>query len=1365
MIAAKAFDPVLGVDIHIIQPPGPVPPVPIPHPFIGILLDPFDFAPIIGSTVSVNGLPRATAGTGGRCLPPHIPIGGVFVKPPANECDIFMGSSTVLADDEPFSFLGMPAISCHCIGMPPIPRLKKKRRVKSLVLPTTVVLAIPMGAPVLVGGPPTISMMALGMKAGMALLGAAFKKLMKTKLARRIKDKFKRKAKAQNAKCDRPGEPVDPVTGHAALELLDFVVAGSPEIRWERYYNSGWSETQGPLGYGFRHSFHHELRVAETHAVYTDPGGSALEFTRNRGTGSAPEPVAGYRFTRTGFGRFTLEHAGVGVMVFRHWQPESAPRLESLQQAGGSAAFEYDDRGTLTRIHRRCAEVGDEIHIRNDGEGRITELWHRRNQDPWSRLAAYTYDAAGCLTEWSDAFGATGSFSFDEQRRMTRRTDRNGYTFTYRYDSSGRCIESYGEDGLWHVRLQYELDCTLVTEADGGVWTYDYDDAGTVIRIVDPYGGVKHRVPGDDGRIIEEIDSGGRVTRWEYNRTGRHSGLLDRWGARLPPKDESPKVPNTLAHIVPDTARGLEWGTIPGVIRPAPMAVRGDALANLRMIPGSVTSGRENIESVVRDPLGRTLQRSDSAGRVERYQYDSEGNVRAYWDPDGRAYQFTTTSWNLEGMRIDPLGAVTRLEYTPREKISRLIDANGNESAYTYDRKDRIISVARNGGTRERYVYDVGDRLTEKRDGRGSLLLSFEIGPNGLHSQRRLASGAVHTYRYDPLGNFIEASTEAAKVLLDYDALGHLTRDERDSLGVRHGYEKGRRQRSAYFDRFMFRYTSLADGSLRVDTPVGQATRILHTDDGMLLTEFGNGTNCLTSYDRLGRCVGRAIWREAGGPFWQLRYDYSAAGEVRRIVDSKRGATQFEYDAAHRLIVARAARNGERRFAYDPAGNLIAIPGSPALTYVSGNRLRHDSKAFYAYNDRDHLAERVEFDGRRTIYRYDSMDMLVSISTSGTAALEWTADYDGLCRRTIKRHGEAETRFFWDDDRLGAEVGPSGAVRVYVYPDQTAFLPLMFVDYDSLDANPSSGRPYYIVHDQVGLPLVIEDAHGATVWRAEDVDPYGRITVAAGNRVTYNLRFPGHYLDPETGLHYNRFRYYSPELGRYLQSDPAGQSGGVNLYAYPANPLLDVDVLGLNHDKKADANSQDGNAKKGSETETPEQKRERLKKKGEERAKQKREELREKAIDDAIADADASGKLKRLTPEERKWLESDPRHKRLAVDPDGDGSYRVGEAQSALKAEADGTLKSPVRRATKKADPNEAGADIIDGDDKLWDHKDASMGADDIAETANPPKGDKENVLVDGREMNKTDPAKLDKLEEDVGNKLGPDAGEVIVVR
>ena len=187
MPAAKHFDPVLGVDIHIIQPPGPVPPVPIPHPFIGFLIDPFDYLPVIGATIYIGGLPRATAGTAGFSLIPHFPIGGMFVKPPANECEVFMGSLTVNFDGEPATYLALPVLSCQDIGIPPPFRLKKKSKTKSLVLPTSVVLAIPLGKSILIGGPPTISLMALGMRAGFSALGKGFRKLRKLKKGKRLK--------------------------------------------------------------------------------------------------------------------------------------------------------------------------------------------------------------------------------------------------------------------------------------------------------------------------------------------------------------------------------------------------------------------------------------------------------------------------------------------------------------------------------------------------------------------------------------------------------------------------------------------------------------------------------------------------------------------------------------------------------------------------------------------------------------------------------------------------------------------------------------------------------------------------------------------------------------------------------------------------------------------------------------------------------------------------------------------------------------------------------------------------------------------------------------------------------------------------
>ncbi len=209
MPAAKHFDPVLGVDVHIIQPPGPVPPVPIPHPFVGIVMDPFDYIQVtvpvpipfvgvvpvpLGASVHVNNVYRAIAGTMGKCLPVHIPIGGVFVKPPANECEMFMGSSTVEFDGDAASHTMHPALSCQCIGMPPIPRLnpKKKGKVKSLVLPTCMVLPIPTGPPVLIGGPPTISLMALGFKLGFAAAGAVAHRLARSGIGRAAQAGFKK---------------------------------------------------------------------------------------------------------------------------------------------------------------------------------------------------------------------------------------------------------------------------------------------------------------------------------------------------------------------------------------------------------------------------------------------------------------------------------------------------------------------------------------------------------------------------------------------------------------------------------------------------------------------------------------------------------------------------------------------------------------------------------------------------------------------------------------------------------------------------------------------------------------------------------------------------------------------------------------------------------------------------------------------------------------------------------------------------------------------------------------------------------------------------------------------------------------------
>jgi RHS repeat-associated protein len=137
-----------------------------------------------------------------------------------------------------------------------------------------------------------------------------------------------------------------------------------------------------------------------------------------------------------------------------------------------------------------------------------------------------------------------------------------------------------------------------------------------------------------------------------------------------------------------------------------------------------------------------------------------------------------------------------------------------------------------------------------------------------------------------------------------------------------------------------------------------------------------------------------------------------------------------------------------------------------------------------------------------------------------------------------------------------------GSARDYHYADEIALVPFLFVDYADLEAEPDSGRRYYVFTNQIGVPIRVEDDAGKACWSAR-IDPFGQAHVSRDSTLDMPLRFPGHYFDPETGLHYNRFRYFSPELGRYLQSDPAGLWGGINLYAYPDDPLTGADIDGL----------------------------------------------------------------------------------------------------------------------------------------------------------------------------------------------------------
>ncbi|MCE8958263.1 RHS repeat protein, partial [Phocaeicola vulgatus] len=125
--------------------------------------------------------------------------------------------------------------------------------------------------------------------------------------------------------------------------------------------------------------------------------------------------------------------------------------------------------------------------------------------------------------------------------------------------------------------------------------------------------------------------------------------------------------------------------------------------------------------------------------------------------------------------------------------------------------------------------------------------------------------------------------------------------------------------------------------------------------------------------------------------------------------------------------------------------------------------------------------------------------------------------------------------------------------------DEESFVPMAMI---------KEGRSYSILTDQLGTPTEAYDAEGNEVWsRVLDMD--GNVIEETGNKGMVPFLFQGQYYDRETGLAYNRFRYYSPQMGMYVSQDPIGLAGGIlNLYGYVDDTNYFVDILGLWGGKK-----------------------------------------------------------------------------------------------------------------------------------------------------------------------------------------------------
>ena len=331
-----------------------------------------------------------------------------------------------------------------------------------------------------------------------------------------------------------------------------------------------------------------------------------------------------------------------------------------------------------------------------------------------------------------------------------------------------------------------------------------------------------------------------------------------------------------------------------------------------------------------------------------------------------------------------------------------------------------------------------------------------------------------------------------------------------------------------------------------------------HTMPGGMSTE--------TERDRLGRVTSQ-ITRHNRHQQMEKEYIWGLNDQLLSITSNGK-QTLFEYDGWGNLAKATYPDGQVVLRNPDKTGNLFETVDRIDRKYSAGGRLEQSTDWNYKYDDEGHLIEkrhRVQVQ-QAWLYRWNSAGMLEEVVRPDGSTVSFK--YDALGRRIEKQLFNRKTRWVWDGNvplhewyEIYTKDYTEGKGEFYsMKPSEITTW--IFEEGTFVPCGKQVGEESYSIQSNyLGTPDVMYDKEGKTVWSAE-LDAYGKVRYLVGEKSDCPFRYQGQYEDKETGLYYNRFRYYSMEEGMYISQDPIRLNGGVELYGYVNNPNVWMDVLG-----------------------------------------------------------------------------------------------------------------------------------------------------------------------------------------------------------
>jgi RHS repeat-associated protein len=798
--------------------------------------------------------------------------------------------------------------------------------------------------------------------------------------------------------------------------------------------------------------------------------------------------------------------------------------------------------GPLANGPKQNSDDSDLTHFKYDQRGDYSVSVKR----PDNQEISYAYDSSGLLRqithglsnsiEFKSELGRVQAVVFRDEKSKSARTQ------LYQYDALGQAVE-LGESSSLNERYR-------------PIASQGFDSVGKPLWVASKLGVLVQHSYDTEARVVQAgkySNAMAMVERNTFNEKGRLSQTVDNSALGFQFKYDAS---GQLQKITDALGRDFEFSTLNRKNTPASANSEqiwvddfGRKIAHKSPDSGLSTHRYDNANQLI--------QSQDAKGNRASYSYDLRGRVRHQTILDQATAQEIVTQWHFEGDNLV------------------LLEHNNQTDRYEYNGQG-YLAAHRVQIKPDPTSNDSGAKPVE-------LITRFAYQADGTLAFKTLPNGSLINYKRNEQGQVVELQLASTQSEWAQKYLGWLFPSRvivadlhRDLVGLK-SYSYGNQIQAQFIRSTEGRLARIVYHPSQQHAQWVQKKNPKTIELGALI-----GLNAaVASTSNIAKLPGALDHPIEPKTVIDHRYLWDATGNLH-FTQSHGGSTKpihyhYAYDRFDQLIASYKAHSENQkaisnRYYYEGGRRVLAQEGLSAdqtpvaatikSRYEAGtNRLQANllgSASQVKYDNNGHVEHR---NGQR--YVWNALGQLTHVYLNDTPIAAYRYNHSGerVSKTTFVNSKPQTIYYFYQDGLLSAELSSKGkVVRQYVY---LATQPVAV-----LDQTAAGKKMNYLHTNHLGAPEAATNENGQVVWRAA-YEPFGATTISTfspdkSNAFSLNLRLPGQYEDVETGLFYNKKRYYNPNLGQYISPDPLGTPDGANGYRYVRyNPLKYVDPEGL----------------------------------------------------------------------------------------------------------------------------------------------------------------------------------------------------------